>query len=1023
MRPALVIALALTVAAPLPADDPPDKVAARDAVALLQRACFECHGPNKQRGELRLDTRAAALAGGETGAAIVPGKTDKGELLRRVALPAGAEGAMPPRGDRLTARQVQLLRNWITQGADWPATGGKHWAYVAPRKPESPKTKYPITNPIDAFIFARLEKEGLKPAPEAPREILIRRLSLDLTGLPPTPAEVDAFVNDQAKDAYEKVVDRLLASPQFGVKWARPWLDAARYADSHGFQRDDLRDLWPYRDWVVNAFNADMPFDQFTIEQLAGDLLPNATQAQKIATGFNRSAPTNVEAGSDPEDTRVNQVFDRVNTLGTVWLGSTLECAQCHDHKYDPFTQKDYYRLFAFFNSTAIEAERANPKVPGSIRFLGPTMELADPAADAVRLKLKAELADVTKKLAARAEELRKPNAAWEATTRKAAADSPREHLLEVTRFDSSGGATHEVLKDGSVLLSGDPPDKDTYTVTAKTNLTGIRGFKLEALTDPSLPGKGPGRGDATRPNFVLNTFAVTAAKPDGKPEAVKLKDAKADFSQANYPVAGAIDADPKTAWAINPQFGKPHWAVFGTDAPLGFDGGTVFTFTLEQNYGGGRTIGRLRLAAITGGTGAAIPSEVADALAVAAEKRTAPQQKAVQDYRQSQDAEYTRLVAEQRKLEAGLVQVPTAKTLVMQELLAPRPTTVFKRGDFRTPGERVEPGTPGILPPIDPKAERNRLGLAKWLVARDNPLTARVTVNRLWAELFGQGLVTTPEDFGVKGEPPTHPELLDWLAVEFMEPTGAKPWSVKRLLRTVVLSSAYRQSSRLTPELRAKDPENRLLARGARFRLDAEGIRDNALSIAGLLSTKLGGAPVRPPQPEGLWVKVGGERYDYVVSPGEDKYRRGLYVVWKRAAPYPSFVAFDAPGRVACRVSRPRTNTPLQALTLLNDPVYVEAALAFAKRVVTEKPDASVDDRIAHAFRLAVARTPNAREVAVLKALFDAEREAMARDSAAAKRLVKDFAAPAKVSSAEFAAWFAVCAALLNLDETITKG
>jgi mono/diheme cytochrome c family protein len=1019
MRTALVIALALAVAAPLPAADPTDKAAtARDAVGLLQRACAECHGPNKQRGELRLDSRAAALAGGESGTAIVPGKSDKGELLRRAALPAGAEGAMPPRGERLSAKQLQLLRDWIAQGADWPAAVGTHWAYVSPKRPPVAGNR----TPIDSFVLVRLEKEGLKPSPEAPREILIRRLSLDLTGLPPTPAEVDAFVSDKAPDAYEKVVDRLLASPQFGVKWARPWLDAARYADSHGFQRDDLRDLWPYRDWVVSALNSDMPFDRFTIEQLAGDLLPNATQAQKVATGFNRSAPTNVEAGSDPEDTRVNQVFDRVNTVGTVWLGSTLECAQCHDHKYDPLTQKDYYRLFAFFNSTAIEAERANPKVPGSIRFLGPVMELSDPATVAARTKLQAELADVAKKLVARAEELRKPDAAWEATTRKAAADSPREHVLEVTRFDSSGGATHEVLKDGSVLLSGDPPDKDTYTVTTKTNLVGIRGFKLEALTDPSLPGKGPGRGDATRPNFVLNAFTVTVAKSDGKPEPVKLRDAKADFSQANYPVAGAIDADPKTAWAINPQFGKPHWATFGTDAPLGFDGGTVLTFTLEQNYGAGRTIGRLRLSAITGGTGTAIPSEVADALAAA--KRTAAQQKAILNYRSSQDADYGRLQAEQRKIEAELAKVPTAKTLVMQELATPRPTTVFKRGDFRTPGDHVEPGTPGALSPFDPKTERNRLGLAKWLVRRDNPLTARVTVNRLWSELFGHGLVSTPEDFGVKGEPPTHPELLDWLAVEFMEPAGgAKAWSVKHVLRTIVLSVTYRQSSRLTPELRAKDPENRMLARGPRFRLDAEAIRDNALSIAGLLSTKLGGPPVRPPQPDGLWVKVGGERYDYVVSPGEDKYRRGLFVVWKRGAPYPGFVAFDAPARFACRVTRPRTNTPLQALTLLNDPVYVEAALAFARRVVTEKPDASAEDRIGYAFRLAVSRTPRQSEVAVLKALFDGEREAMTRDPAAAKRLVQGFAAPAKMPPAEFAAWYAVCAAILNLDETITKG
>ncbi|HJZ53986.1 MAG TPA: PSD1 and planctomycete cytochrome C domain-containing protein, partial [Gemmataceae bacterium] len=828
MRPVLAIALTLTATTVSAADG------TRDAVALLRRACGECHGPQKQKGGLRLDARPALVAGGDTGPAVVPGKPDQGELLRRVTLPAGAEGAMPPRGARLTAEQVKLLHDWVAAGAEWPAAAGTHWAYAPPKRPPVP----PGRNPIDHFVLARLTNEGLKPSPEAPREILIRRLSLDLTGLPPTPAEVEAFVNDQSPDAYEKLVDRLLASPQFGVKWARPWLDAARYADSHGFQRDDLRDLWPYRDWVVDALNADLPFDRFTVEQLAGDLLPNATPRQRVATGFGRAAPTNVEAGSDPEETRVNQVFDRVNTVGTVWLGTTVECAQCHDHKYDPFTQKEYYRLFAFFNNTALEADRANPQVPGSIRFLGPTMTLDDPVTAAIRAKLEARIADVARRLAAREDQLRQPDEGWEAATRKAAADAPREHLLEVRAFDSLGGATHEVLKDGSVLLGGDPPDRDTYTVTVRTTVTGIRGFKLEALIDPSLPGNGPGRGDKARPNFVLHTFAVTAARPGGQPEAVKLVAARADFAQTNFSPAGAIDADPQTGWAINPQFGKPHWAVFDTAGPVGFEGGTEFTFTLVQNHGGGRTIGRLRLSAVTGSTnGAAVPAAVVAALEVPAAERTAAQRKAILDYRLGQDAEYARLQAERRRLETELARVPVVKTLVMQELPTPRPTTSFKRGDFRTPGERVEPGTPAALPPFDPSLPRNRLGLARWLVSRDNPLTARVTVNRLWAELFGRGLVATPEDFGAKGDPPSHPELLDWLAVEFMEPGGAGPWSVKHVIRTVVLSATYRQSSRFTPELRGKDPDNRLLARGPRFRLDAEGVRDNALSIAGLLS------------------------------------------------------------------------------------------------------------------------------------------------------------------------------------------
>ncbi|QOV89733.1 PSD1 and planctomycete cytochrome C domain-containing protein [Humisphaera borealis] len=1030
MRLVLFIALFLAVPRSAVAAD----VAAADpaaAVAVLQRACYECHGPEKQKGGLRLDSREAAIKGGESGPAVVAGTPGKSELLSRLALPADQDGAMPPRGERLTAAQVQTLKEWIQQGAAWPAQASRHWAYVKPLRPALPKaanTDHPRPNAIDAFIVARLQKEGWTPSPQASRETLIRRLSLDLTGLPPTPAEIDAFLADSTEAAYERAVDRLLASPQFGVKWARSWLDAARYADSHGYQRDDLRDIWAYRDWVVDALNADMPFDQFTVEQLAGDLLPNATQSQRIATGFNRNAPTNVEAGTDPEETRVNQVMDRVNTLGTIWLGSTIECAQCHDHKYDPFSQKDYYQLFAFFNSTTKEAERSNPKVPGSIRFLGPEMSLTDAGNSKAQEKLQQEVAAANQQLAARSKLFETPDAAWEAATLKTASEGPSEHVLEITDFDSIGGATHEVLKDGSVLVSGDPPDKDTYTIVARTRLTGIRGFKLEALTDPSLPGKGPGRGDANRPNFVLNTFAVTATKPGGKPEAVTFKSARADFSQAKFSPEGAIDDDPKSAWAINPKFHEPHWAVFESAAPVGFDGGTELTFTLVQNFGGGRTIGRVRLSALTGsGQGTSIPAAVAEALAVVPAKRSGPQKKAIADYRLAQDAEYVRLQNDIRSKEAELAKAPSVKTLVMQEMPATRPSMLFSRGDFRSPGASVAPGTPGLLPPMPADAERNRVGLARWLVSRDNPLTARVTVNRLWAELFGQGIVATPEDFGIKGDPPSHPELLDWLAVEFMEPTavagGAKPWSIKHIVRTMVLSNTYRQSSRLTPELLSKDPTNRLLARGPRFRLDAEAIRDNALAIGGLLSPKLGGPPVRPPQPDGLWTKVGGAKYDYVVSPGEDKYRRGLYVVWKRSAPYPSFVAFDAPERFACRVKRPRTNTPLQALTLLNDPVYVEAAMAFARRLVAETPSASVDARITHAFRLALGRTPDAGELGLLRTLFDAESDAMTAAPAVAKQFVGKAEIPAGMSAGQFAAWYAVSAAILNLDETITKG
>lgn len=1007
------------------ADAPRPVDFARDVYPILQRSCLECHGPEKQKGKLRLDSRAAALKGGTEGPALVAGHPEKSELYRRVIIPKGDEGAMPARGEPLSREQVDILRRWIEQGATWPdgAPAGKHWAYVKPVRPALPAVQggsWP-RNGIDHLVLARLEKEGLKPSPEADPAVLVRRVFLDLTGLPPSPAEVDACLADTNPKAYEQLVDRLLASPQFGERWARPWLDLARYADSHGFQRDDLRDLWAYRDWVIRALNQDMPFDRFTAAQLAGDLLPNATDDDRVATGFNRSAPTNVEAGSDPEETRVNQVIDRVNTTAAIWLGTTLECAQCHDHKYDPFSQKEYYQLYAFFNNTAIEADRSNPKVPGSIRFLGPTMPLTDTADRAGRERLQAELRTLEKQLEARREALSKDLASWEKSLARSFQDVPRKHPLDVADFESAGGAAHRVLDDKSVLLVDDPPDRDTYTVTVKTSLQGITGFELEALTDPSLPGNGPGRGDAKRPNFVLNTFAVIASPADAKaePRPVKFRAAEASYSQKKFDVAGAIDDDPTTAWAINPQFHKSHWARFETAQPVGFAEGTTLTFQLVQQFGSGRSIGRLRLSALTGNPKArSLPADLGPVLQTPAIKRTAAQWQKLADYRLGEDREAGQLREQKAKVEQSLQALTPATTLVMQELSKPRATTVFNRGDFRTPGAEVRPGAPAVLHPM-PEGPPNRLTLARWLVDRDNPLTARVHVNRLWTELFGRGLVSTVEDFGVKGEPPTHPELLDWLAVEFMD--GG--WSMKKILRTIVTSATYRQSSRVTPALLARDDQNKLLARGPRFRLDAETIRDNALAAAGLLSRKQGGPPVRPYQPDGLWTKVGGAKVEYRTSPGEDAYRRGVYVVWKRASPYPSFVAFDATARLACTVKRSRSNTPLQALTLLNDPVYVEAALALAKRTLVEREGASPDDRLRHAFRLCLARQPSEAELKVLRRLLDTQRQAAAANPEATKTLLGDFAVPAGCAPADFAAWYAVAAALLNLDETITKG
>ncbi len=763
-----------------------------------------------------------------------------------------------------------------------------------------------------------------------------------------------------------------MESPQYGDKWARPWLDAARYADSHGFQRDDLHEIWAYRDWVIRALNEDMPFDQFTIEQLAGDLLPTPTESQLIATGFNRCAPCNVEAGTDPEENRFNQIVDRVNTLGYAWLGTSLECAQCHDHKYDPFSQKDYYGLFAFFNQTELEADRTNPKVPGSIKFKGPYMAIKDDTTQLQEVELESKIAAAKTRLASATKRLSKPNSA---SPPKVA----QQIVLKIADFESVNGASHEVLEDNSILLHEDAPDTDTYVVTVALEATKPTGILLDVLTHPSLPGNGPGRGDAKRPNFVLHEFEVYALDSSGQPKSdkIKLVDAVADFSQNNFLPEKAVDGDDKTGWAINPEFFKNHWAAYRFADPGSLEGVTHLQLRLVQNFGGARTIGRFKLSALVGDYSKAMPAN------------------------QVEDPRLAKLREQLEGLEKQRAKVEKPKTLVMREIEQPRMSTMFSRGDYRNPTEKVEPHTPKILHPYQADSTNNRLSLAKWLVSPENPLVARVIANRMWGEVFGTGLVSTPEDFGLKGEAPSHPELLDWLAADFVE----NGWSQKKLLRLMLTSRTYRQSSKMTAEQLERDPNNVSLARGPRFRLPAELIRDNALAISGLISLKQFGPPIRPPQPDGLWKKVGGQNYDYQVSPGEQQYRRGVYVVLKRMSPYPSFITFDASARLACRVKRGRSNTPLQALTLLNDPVYVEAAEALAGRIQKDRPKGTIDEQLRYAFQLAVARTPEEREVSALKSLFQLEMDAHASDT-----------------KPEASAWFAVASTLMNLDETITK-
>ena len=985
----------------------------RDIRPLLENRCLKCHGPEKRKGGLLLTSRSSALLLGDSGlAAVVPGKADASELYKRVTT-SDPETRMPPKGEPLSAVETATLKRWIDAGATWPeaAARPKHWAYVKPARPALPAVKDAVwaADPLDRFVLEKLEAEGLRPSPPADRARLLRRVSLDLTGLPPAVEEVDAFLADAGPDAYAKAVDRLLASDRFGEHWARPWLDLARYADSNGFQADQFRESWAYRDWVIAAMNADMPFDRFTIEQLAGDLLPNPTPDQRVATGFHRAPTCNVEAGVDPEENRVNQVVDRVNTTATVWLGTTLECAQCHNHKYDPFSQEEYYRLFAYFNNTPLEVKQ---RAGVTFDFVGPTMTLP------VQAGQKAAWEGLQEKLAGLTAERRKlgPGAAepWRELAARVRRHPPRWHVLPIESFSAKGGEEHTVLEDGSVLVGGTVPDITCYTLTVRTGLAGIVGFKLETLTHPSLPGSGPGRGDGARPNFILSEFSVTAGDAP-----VELQSARADFSQPKWEVAGAIDGDQKTGWAIGQQFGKPHWAVFRTQAPLAGGPGTTLVFTLDQNYGLGRTIGRPRLSALTGSPEAIdIPD---DLLALLLKKEpTAEDEARLRAGFPAGDPEIRRLDDAIAAVQRDIDKIKPPSTLVMVELGTPRETCLLKRGNFLDKGARVEPGVPATLHRLPADAPPNRLGLARWLVDRENPLVARVAVNRWWSQIFGHGLVRTPEDFGTQGERPTHPRLLDELAADFAE----SGWSMKRVLRRIVTSSTYRQSSRITPALLEKDPLNLLYARGPRFRLAAETLRDAALAASGLLSARMGGPPVMPYQPPGLWRTVGRNEPKWVESPGEDRFRRGVYVVWRRAAPYPSFVNFDASDRTSCVVERPRTNTPLQALTLLNDPAYVEAAMALAGRMLAAPGATSDAERAAYGFRLCVSRAPSPEELDVLLAAVRAEAKRLT-PVLAAERIdgVKRWRPPAGTDPVLLAAWFAVANALLNLDETMTKG
>jgi hypothetical protein len=1011
---------------------------AKEVFPLLMDKCGSCHSADNVEANLRLDSKFLAFQGGTSGKAVLPGKAESSLLLRRIKGLDDQE-QMPLDDEPLSAAEIAIIKSWIDSGASWPDDVGSsdtaletHWAFEPPVRPALPtvkQTDWP-KNEIDFFILNRLEKAGLTPSTEASKGKLLRRLSFDLTGLPPTPEDFAEFINDTRPGAYERAVDRLLASPHYGERWARPWLDLARYADSNGYQADQYRSVWPYRDWVIHALNADMPFDQFTIEQIAGDLLPGATIKQKVASGLHRLTTCNVEAGVDPEENRSNQVIDRVNTTATIWLGVTLECAQCHNHKYDPFTQRDYYSLYAYFNNTPLEVEGNGVQY----NFVGPKMDLPPDLflADQQSHPLQAKLDQRRQHQQKIRTELLQKQTDWE---EKITAKDARETVWEVAhpnKFTSKGAANGKILPDGSVLVSGKRPDKDTYVIDFSFSGE-IKAVKLDALTHEDLPGKGPGRHTETNPNFVLNQMTLEVKDDSGIWKEISLTAAQADFSQARYPVAGAVDNDPKTAWAINPEFHEHHWATFLCAGGSTGDKPAAYRLTLEQNHGETRTLGRPRISVSRQAGLDVIPKSLASAAQKPFDERNGTKLSQLKELYLSLQPSYVEATAAVSTLERLVGKKTEGPTSLVMIEDTPRTTHIFKRGDFRNPADEVQAATPRILHECD-DLPPNRLGLARWLTDKKNPLVARVTVNRWWAEIFGQGLVRTSEDFGTQGDLPTHPQLLDYLACEFMD----RGWSMKYVHRKIVTSAMYRQSSHVNAKLLEIDPENKLYTRGPRIRLSAEQIRDNGLALSGLFSSTLGGEPLYPPQPNGIWRHVGRNEPKYLTSQHGDRYRRGLYTYWRRSAPYPAFTTFDAPDRASCTVKRSRTNTPLQALTLLNDEAVIELTSALAARILAEAPKPEMESslspqkrqKILDAARMnwvienCLFRTPNPVEVNYLTDLLSKKRAELMADKKKAASLPQPppAASDLKVDAAEFGAWFYVANVLMNLDETITK-
>ena len=1175
----------------------------RDIRPILSENCYACHGPdsNKRKAGLRLDRKEEAFKKLDSGSVpLVAGQAAQSEVYKRL-IATDEDERMPSikSGKKLTPAQIGLIQRWINEGAVWTP----HWSYVPPQRPPVPvvKNRSWIRNPIDNFILAKIESEGLKPSPQADKSRLLRRVTLDLTGLPPTLEEMDAFLHDSSPRAFEKVVERLLESTAYGERMAQFWLDLARYADTNGYHIDNNREIWLWRDWVIKAFNRNMPFDQFTIEQLAGDLLPNATVDQKTATGFNRNEMVNFEGGADPNEYAVKYIVGRVDCTSRVFLGTTMACCECHDHKFDPITQKDYYRFFAFFNTVAEKGLDGKEESPE------PRLSVPTPEQLERRAKLAEQLTSLEKEQKSLLDDVNGEwdtgQAQWEARHRAAVTNWTAVAPSNVTM---KSGGKFSVLADGSILVAGTNAPKDEFEITLKTGLNDLSGLRLEALPDTSMPaaraGLGSGgdfvlagidvavksagaveatddpklgpwstvgpfmakdakeaftksfipetnidltaaysnppgriswqarknwgdgaaqqlRGDNNVAIYVFRTITVSqpremevslgsgggltvflngrkllardvvrAVAPDQdkvvlrlragenqlllkiskgegafgfyfqalpgavREHGVELLAAAADYSRKDFPVGAVLDGKANSGWSVSDDTNAvAHEALFIPRQSFGFAGGSEVTVRLKF---GAAALGHFRLSLSTNDAlndFAGLPDRVRIDLFRAPEKRTVAQRREVRRlYRETfvEQVKTNALKVAAAKEEKAAAEKLIRTTMVMQEMEKPRDTFLLVRGDWQTKGEKLLPDVPAVFPRLKisetaqagagqtgpvgsdaaraPEARRaNRLDLARWLVDPSQPLMSRVTVNRFWQQFFSEGIVRTPADFGSQGEWPTHPELLDWLAREFME----SGWDVKHLVKLMVTSSAYQQSAVVDPKLLERDPDNRLFARSSRSRLEAETIRDQALAVAGLLDRRVGGPSVTPFQPPGLWEAIGFtdngnfSSQKYAQSEGADNYRRGLYVYWKRSMPYASFVTFDAPSREVCTVKRPRTNTPLQALVLMNDPVYVEAARGLARRVLIEGGSGDTE-KLIYAFRLCVGRQPEKSELKIMGDKLAEQRANFRADEVSARKLVvvgeKKY--PAGVAVGEVAAWAAMGNILLNLDEMLSK-